>query len=130
MVPFWDASNAVRASWAPAFRRVLWIALAINFVMFAVEVDAGLGARSVSLLADSLDFLGDAANYGVSLAVLGLALQWRARAAVLKAISMGAFGVWVLLTTAQHALVGTVPDAPTMGTISVVAILANLAVAG
>ena len=114
----------------PAFRRALWIALAINLAMFAVEIGAGLRAGSVSLLADSLDFLGDAANYGVSLLVLGLALRWRARAAVLKAICMAAFGLWVLFTTGQHALAGTVPDASTMGAISVLAILANLAVAG
>jgi Co/Zn/Cd efflux system component len=113
----------------PAFRRALWIALAVNLVMFGVEIGAGLGARSVSLLADSLDFLGDAANYGVSLAVLGLALRWRARAALLKAATMAAFGLWVMVTTARHALAGTVPDAPTMGLVSVLAIAANLAVA-
>jgi Co/Zn/Cd efflux system component len=114
----------------PTFRRVLWIALAINVAMFAVEIGAGLRASSVSLLADSLDFLGDAANYGVSLVVLGMALRWRARAALLKAACMAAFGLWLLFMTAQHALAGTVPDASTMGAISVLAILANLAVAG
>ena len=66
-------------------------------------------ARSVSLLADSLDFLGDAANYGVSLLVLGMALRWRARAALLKAACMAAFGFWVLFMTVQHALAGTDP---------------------
>jgi Co/Zn/Cd efflux system component len=113
----------------PLFRRALWIALAVNAAMFVVEIGAGLSSGSVSLLADSLDFLGDAANYAVSLAVLGLALRWRARAAVLKGATMGLFGLWVMLTTAQHALAGTVPDAPTMGTVGVVAMLANLGVA-
>jgi Co/Zn/Cd efflux system component len=119
-----DEHDAIR----PAYRRVLWVALAINLVMFVVEVAAGLGARSVSLLADSLDFLGDAGNYGVSLLVLGMALRWRARAALLKGASMAVFGL--LFTTAQHALAGTVPDAPTMGAIGVTAMVANLAVAG
>jgi cation diffusion facilitator family transporter len=114
----------------PAYRRVLWVALAINLLMFGVEVVAGIGAQSVSLLADALDFLGDAANYGVSLFVLGLALKWRARAALLKSASMAAFGLWVMFTTGQHMLAGTVPDAPTMGAIGVLALLANLAVAG
>jgi Co/Zn/Cd efflux system component len=120
-----DDYDAIR----PAFRRVLWIALAVNLAMFAVEIGTGMSARSVSLLADSLDFLGDAANYAVSLAVLGLALRWRARAALLKGATMGAFGVWVMATTIQHALAGTVPDAPIMGTVSLVAIAANLSVA-
>ena len=114
----------------PVYRRVLWIALAINFAMFAVEIGAGLGARSVSLLADSLDFLGDAANYGVSLIVLGMALRWRARAALLKAATMLAFGLWVLFTTAHHAIAETLPDAPTMGVVGILAIAANLVVAG
>jgi Co/Zn/Cd efflux system component len=63
----------------PGYRRALWIALIVNAAMAAVEVTAGLHAGSVSLLADAIDFLGDAANYGVSLFVLGMALAWRAR---------------------------------------------------
>jgi Co/Zn/Cd efflux system component len=55
------------------YRRVLWVALAINAAMFALEVVTGLRAQSVSLLADAVDFFGDAANYGLSLAVLGMA---------------------------------------------------------
>lgn len=66
------------------FRRVLWIALAINAGMFLFEVAAGLAAGSVSLQADALDFLGDAANYGLSLFVVGLALRYRALAALAK----------------------------------------------
>ena len=68
------------------YRRILWIALLVNLAMFLVEIGAGLKAGSVSLLADSLDFLGDAANYGISLWVLGMALAWRARAAQLGVI--------------------------------------------
>jgi Co/Zn/Cd efflux system component len=114
---------------SPTYRRILWIALAVNFAMFAVEIGAGLAAQSVSLLADSLDFLGDAANYGIALFVLGMALQWRARAALLKAASMGLFGVWVAGSTIQHALAGTVPEAPVMGMVGALALAANLGVA-
>jgi Co/Zn/Cd efflux system component len=114
---------------SPAYRRVLWIALAVNLAMFAVEIGAGLAAQSASLLADSLDFLGDAANYGIALLVLGMALQWRARAALVKAASMGLFGLWVAGTTIQHALAGTVPEAPVMGAVGGLALLANLGVA-
>jgi Co/Zn/Cd efflux system component len=114
---------------APAYRRILWIALAVNVAMFAVEIGAGLSAKSASLLADSLDFLGDAANYGLALFVLGMALQWRARAALVKAASMGLFGLWVAGTTIQHALAGTVPEAPVMGAVGALALAANLGVA-
>ncbi len=113
----------------PAYRRVLWAALVINFAMFGVEIASGIGAASVSLLADSLDFLGDAVNYGVSLFVLGMALHWRARTSLLKGATMAAFGLWILFVTGRHILAGTVPDAPVMGAIGVLALAANLAVA-
>ena len=114
---------------SPVYRRILWIALAVNLAMFAVEIGAGLSAQSASLLADSLDFLGDAANYGISLFVLGMALQWRARASLIKAASMGVFGLWIAATTIQHAFAGTVPEAPVMGVVGGLALLANLGVA-
>jgi Co/Zn/Cd efflux system component len=108
---------------------VLWIALAVNAVMFAVEVGAGLAAESVSLQADALDFLGDAANYGLSLSVLSLGLVWRARAALVKGISMGLFGIWVIGASALNVLGDAVPHAPTMGVIGFVALIANVGVA-
>ena len=114
---------------SPAYRRVLWIALAVNLAMFGVEIGAGVAAGSASLLADSLDFLGDSANYALSLFVLGQALAWRARASLVKAASMGAFGLWVAATTVQHALAGTVPAAPVMGAVGALAFAANLGVA-
>ena len=66
------------------YRRVLWAVLAINAAMFAVEVAAGLAAGSASLQADALDFLGDAGNYAISLFVVGMALHYRAAAALAK----------------------------------------------
>ncbi|MES1163541.1 MAG: cation transporter, partial [Rhizobacter sp.] len=68
------------ASVDPAYRRVLWIALLLNAAMFVVEIAGSLQSGSVSLLADAIDFFGDAANYGLSLAVLSMALAWRAKA--------------------------------------------------
>ena len=61
----------------PGYQRVLWIALLVNAVMFGVEIAAGLRSGSVSLLADSIDFFGDAANYGLTLAVLTSTLACR-----------------------------------------------------
>lgn len=111
------------------YRRMLWIALIVNITMFAVEIVWGLKANSVSLLADSLDFLGDAANYGISLWVLGMALAVRARASLIKAISMGAFGIWVLGSALWQFLSGAMPEAEIMGLIGIIALMANLGVA-
>jgi Co/Zn/Cd efflux system component len=113
-----------------AYRRVLWIVLAINAGMFLVEIVAGLAAGSASLQADALDFLADAANYGISLFVVGLALRYRAIAALTKGLSMGAFGLSVIGTVIWHTIVGTVPEAITMGAVGVAALLANAATFG
>ena len=72
----------------PRWRAILWVALLANAAMFALEMVAGLAADSRALQADALDFLGDAANYAISLGVAGLALAWRARAALVKAATM------------------------------------------
>jgi Co/Zn/Cd efflux system component len=111
------------------WRPVLWIALAINAGMFLTEVVAGLMAGSVSLQADALDFLGDTLNYGISLTVVGMALSWRARAALFKGATMGAFGLWVLGITAWQSLYGSVPHAGVMGIVGILALLANGGVA-
>jgi Co/Zn/Cd efflux system component len=111
------------------YRRVLWAALAVNLAMFLVEIVASIIAGSVSLRADALDFLADAANYTVALAVVGLALRWRARAALLKGAAMGLFGLWVAAGTVAHAITATVPRADLMGAIGLLALAANIAVA-
>lgn len=110
------------------YRRVLWAALIINAVMFLGEAVAGLAARSVSLQADALDFFGDAANYGISLSVLGLSLRRRAAASLAKAATMGLFGLWVIGATVWHAVQGTLPHAFTMGAVGAAALGANLLV--
>lgn len=112
-----------------AYRRVLWVALVVNAAMFGVEVVAGITAGSVSLQADALDFFGDAANYALSLSVLSLALVWRARAALVKGLSMGVFGVWVLGAAAFNIIDGGTPHAITMGVVGFVALIANVVVA-
>jgi Co/Zn/Cd efflux system component len=111
------------------YRRVLWIALAANALMFLVELVAGAGAGSSALHADALDFLADAANYGISLFVLGAALRTRATAGLLKGLSMGAFGLWVVGRAAYHALTGAVPAPEVMGVVGGLALAANLGVA-
>jgi Co/Zn/Cd efflux system component len=111
------------------FRVALWIALAVNLAMFVVEVAAGLAAGSSALQADAVDFLGDAANYGISLLVLGLAAHWRSGSALLKGVSMTGFGLWVIGVTGYHAIAGTLPKAEVMGAVGLLALLANIGVA-
>jgi Co/Zn/Cd efflux system component len=112
---------------APTYRRVLWMVLAINAVMFVVEIGAGLASGSASLQADALDFLGDAANYAISLLVVGMALRYRAMAAALKGATMGVFGLWVIGIALWHAIHDTLPHAFTMGAVGVGALAANAA---
>lgn len=109
----------------PTYRRILWIALLVNGAMFGIELFFGWASGSVSLLADAVDFFGDAANYGVSLFVLALAPIWRARTALVKGITMGSYGVFVLGATAWHFATGTVPKAETMGMVGFLALMAN-----
>ncbi|WP_380871935.1 cobalt transporter [Sphingomonas sp. DBB INV C78] len=113
----------------PRWRRVLWIALVINLAMFFGEIVAGIASGSRSLQADALDFLGDSANYAISLGVAGMALGWRSRAALLKGGTILAFGLYVLVTTVLAALGGGVPQAETMGIVGVIALIANGSVA-
>jgi Co/Zn/Cd efflux system component len=110
------------------YRRILWIALAINASMFLFEMVAGLAAGSASLQADALDFLSDAANYAVSLFVVNGPLLHRARASLLKGSAMGTLGLWVAGTTAYHAIVRTLPEPETMGLVGVLAFICNGAV--
>lgn len=111
------------------YRRALWIALFVNAGMFVVEFAFSFHAQSASLLADAVDFFGDASNYAISLLVLSLVPAWRSRAALLKGVTMGAYGAFVLGKTAWAAIHGTLPDATTMGVIGFIALLANGGVA-
>jgi Co/Zn/Cd efflux system component len=107
------------------YRRVLWVVLGLNAVMFAGEIGAGLAAGSASLQADALDFLGDAANYAISLLVVGMALRYRAAAALAKGCTMGLFGLWVVGVTVWHAVHGIPPEPITMGTVGCIALATN-----
>ncbi|MDC8772104.1 cation transporter [Roseateles albus] len=124
-----DAPAASAITNLPRYRRVLWIALIVNAAMFVVELAAGGSSGSLALIADAVDFGADALNYGVTLAVLSAALAWRARAAMLKAVSMIAFGGFVLAKAVWNLSHGLTPDAPTMGMVGLLALAANLGVA-
>jgi Co/Zn/Cd efflux system component len=110
---------------AAAERRILWVALIINASMFALELAAGGRARSSSLQADSLDFLADAANYGISLLVVTAGVFWRSRAALIKGLSLVSLGFWVLFITGSRLYYGQLPEAQVMGVVGLLAIAAN-----
>ena len=113
----------------PVFRKVLWLALLVNLLMFIVEIIASHIGDSMSLQADALDFFGDAANYAISLFVLGMALHLRARASVVKGLTMGLFGLWVIGAALYRVFVGSEPEPMIMGSIAVMALIANMSVA-
>lgn len=111
------------------FRTILWIALISNAAMFGVEIIASWWGDSLALQADALDFFGDAANYGISLFVLGMALRYRSYAALFKSFSMAAFGLWIIASAVERAFNGSAPDPVTMGGIALLALAVNVSVA-
>ena len=107
-------------------RNILWIVLILNLIMFFVEGIAGWLAQSNSLMADSLDMLGDAAIYGFSLFVLQLAPIWRTRSGILKASIMSLFAFGILGSTIYRVSHQVVPIASTMGIVGSLALVINL----
>jgi Co/Zn/Cd efflux system component len=124
-----DSNCSSQAAVSPRYRKVLWVALFINALMFAVEIVGGMKSGSMSLFADAVDFAGDASNYAISLAVLSMGLAWRSRAALVKGFSMAVFGLFVLAKTGWAVVNGIPPEPLTMGAIAVLALLANGGVA-
>jgi len=124
-----DAAEC-RSKPTPRYRRALGIALALNVALCLVDVLAGMRAGSVSLLADAVDFFGDSANYALSLAAFSLAASWRCRAALLKGFTMGAYGGFILGRVGWGIFQQGVPEAHVMGIVGLIALLANITVAG
>lgn len=109
------------------YKRRLWLVIALNAGMFVVEMIAGQMAGSQALQADSLDFLGDALTYGISLAVIGAPVRVRCNAAIAKGTSLFVMGLWVFGSTLWRVLHADVPEAGIMGGIGFLALLSNLA---
>lgn len=107
-------------------RRVLLIVLAINLVMFAAEFTAGLAARSTALMADSVDMLGDALVYMLSLFALARGPRWQAGAALAKGIAIAALGVGVAAEAIAKIVSGVTPITGTMLLFGSIALVANV----
>src|SRR5258708_2445420 len=106
-------------------RRVLQLVLALNAVMFVVELVGGIRGHSTSLVADSVDMLGDAIVYGASLYALGRGALWQARVALGKGLIMAAFGIGVLAEVGAKLSRDLMPAADVMGSIGLLALGAN-----
>lgn len=107
-------------------RKIFWIVLIINFGMFLVEAIFGLKSHSNALLADSLDMLGDAFVYGLSLVVLSKSHITKAKASLVKGLSMTLLGFVVLGQVIYKIVNPVVPVAETITIISSIALVANL----
>ena len=112
-----------------SYRRVLWIALVANVAMFGVELAASIFSGSSALAADALDFLGDSANYALSLGALAVGGAWISRVALLKGVAMSFYGLAVLAYAAWRVWLGTPPEPITMGVVGLLALAVNVSVA-
>jgi Co/Zn/Cd efflux system component len=121
--------NVAPPSQDPGYRRALWIALFANVAMFLVEVVAAWWSGSSALAADAGDFLGDSANYALSLGALAIGGAWISRVALLKGVAMSTYGIAVLAYAGWRAWLGVPPEAITMGVIGVLALAVNFSVA-
>ncbi|WP_018651909.1 cation diffusion facilitator family transporter [Actinobacillus capsulatus] len=119
-----DSNQPIHQS--PKYKKALWIVFAMNLTMFFVEVVMGFKSGSTSLLSDSLDFLGDSANYMISLIVLPMALSYRAKASLIKGLTMSGFGVFILITTIYRMFYGEMPSYSEMSVVGILALLVNL----
>lgn len=122
-----DGKTEALAALRTRRRGVLILALWINAVMFAVMFGAGIYAGSSALLADSLDNLGDAFVYAISLYVVYRSLRWRAAAALMKGLIQLAFGIGVLVYAWQVFTAGVAPMSGVMVLAASAALAANLA---
>ena len=114
---------------SPSYRRILWIVIALNALMFAVEAAAGALAGSMALQADAMDFAADAATYGLTLYVIGKPDRWRAGAALIKGASLALMGCYVLGATLWRVFVTGVPEPIVMGAVGLAALAVNVTAA-
>jgi Co/Zn/Cd efflux system component/copper chaperone CopZ len=110
----------------PGYKRALWIVVLLNLGYGVIEIVGGLIAGSQSLKADALDFLGDGLITLLGFLAIGWPLVWRARAALIQGLFLGALGIGVLLATVYRVLVLNQPSAELMGVFGAVALAVNI----
>lgn len=118
-----------RAEHDAAYRRALWIVVALNVGFGVAEMFGGFLANSQALKADSLDFLGDGSITFIGLLALSWAASTRVRVALVQGIFLGALGLWVIGMAAWRALNAVLPEAELMGGIGLAALAVNVTAA-
>lgn len=111
---------------SPSYKKVLWVVIAINAVMFFIEFGASFLADSQALQADALDFLGDTLTYSITFLVIGHTARWRAAAALFKGFTLLLMGLWVVVATLYSTFYIQQPIESIMGSVALSAFLANL----
>ena len=106
-------------------RGTLHIVLGVNAVMFLVIVVAALYAKSTALLADSLDNLGDALTYGLSLYAVSRGTAIKAKVALFKGGLIFIAACVVVAQITSKAFVPSVPNFEVMGGGSILGLAAN-----
>ena len=110
----------------PAYRRALWIVVALNAGYAIVEITASLIGRSEALKADALDFFGDGVITGMGLLAIKWSLIWRARAALIQGFFLAALGLGVIGTAIYRVFVLNEPEPKMMGLFGGVALIVNV----
>lgn len=105
--------------------RTLRLLLAINAVMFILELVVGLLAQSTGLIADSLDMFADAAVYGLALYAVGRAASRKVRAAHFAGWLQMALAIGALIEVARRFIDGSEPESGLMMYIGLLALAAN-----
>lgn len=110
----------------PAYRRVLWLVVALNGGMFVVGAIVAFVGRSVSVQSDVLDFLGDSLATGAGLLLAGRSRSTRAKASLWQGIALGALGIYVLASAIYRAFAGVLPEALGMSVYGILGLAVNL----
>lgn len=105
---------------------MLWWLLAINAVMFGVELAAGILGESTGLIADSMDMLADAAVYGMGLYAIGRHAAVKAHAARVAGVVEVGMAAAVIVEVVRRVLVGSEPDSGIMMAVGGLALTANV----
>lgn len=106
--------------------KVLWQLLAINGVMFVIELVIGWLAQSTGLIADSLDMLADAGVYGIGLYAVGRTLREKTHAASVSGVLQISLAILVVADVIRRYVVGSEPFGGLMMGVSLLALIANL----
>lgn len=106
-------------------KKILFIALTLNFIMFVVGLIAGIIAESTGLIADSLDMLTDASAYALALMAIGRSTRFKKTTALVSGGFVFILGIGVLIDVGRRALSGSEPVSAIIITIACISLVVN-----